>query len=310
MNNPERDELLSAYLDGHATPDEVQRVESDPELQARATAMAAAVTAVATPVETHSPAAVDAAIATALSESATAGNVSAIATRKPRTNHRTFAVAAAAAVIAIGFLAGAVLLTANDDSVDSSEVASSDPAADQDASSDNTADEAGQLTTRSQVELDSGGAESADAAAPAPQMAEAPEAEAAEEQAPEEPAPADEAPIESEAAADDAVADEEQATAADSQAGAAATFDMGAYGDIDDLLAQLDSGGTELQLTAEALPCGLAVPEPAPSRDPLGALATVGDTSVVVTGWLTPDGFDVDRIVDTATCDDVPLADR
>ena len=142
--------------------------------------------------------------------------------------------------------------------------------------------------------------------APAPEApAEAPAEEAAEEQAPD-----DAAPSESEAAADDAAADEEQATAAGSQDGAAATLDLGDYEDIDDLLAHLDSGAAELALSAEALPCGLAVPAAAPSRAPLGALATVGDTSMVVTGWLTPDGFDVDRIVDTATCDDVPLADR
>ena len=71
------------------------------------------------------------------------------------------------AVIAIGFLAGAVLLTANDDGVESTEVAVSDPGADQDASSDNGADESGPLTASSQDELDSGASESAAAAAPA-----------------------------------------------------------------------------------------------------------------------------------------------
>jgi hypothetical protein len=43
------DEVVSAYLDGEATPEEVERVESDPRLRARLEVLRAAATAVAAP---------------------------------------------------------------------------------------------------------------------------------------------------------------------------------------------------------------------------------------------------------------------
>lgn len=48
--SPQDDELISAVLDGEATPEEVSRVESDPHLQDRLAAMRAAAEAVAQPV--------------------------------------------------------------------------------------------------------------------------------------------------------------------------------------------------------------------------------------------------------------------
>ncbi|MGH9118827.1 MAG: zf-HC2 domain-containing protein, partial [Acidimicrobiales bacterium] len=43
------DELVSAYLDGEATPEESARVDADPELQARVAGLRAVAAAVAGP---------------------------------------------------------------------------------------------------------------------------------------------------------------------------------------------------------------------------------------------------------------------
>jgi hypothetical protein len=59
------DELASAYLDGEATPDEVARVESDPELLARVASLRAVGEAVGEPIAPP-PEAADAAVARAL----------------------------------------------------------------------------------------------------------------------------------------------------------------------------------------------------------------------------------------------------
>jgi hypothetical protein len=59
------DELASAYLDGEATPDEVARVDSDPELLARVAALRAVGEAVGEPT-VPPPGAADAAVARAL----------------------------------------------------------------------------------------------------------------------------------------------------------------------------------------------------------------------------------------------------
>ena len=49
--SPSDDELVSSYLDGEATPEEVARVEADPGLLARAEEMGAAIELAATPVQ-------------------------------------------------------------------------------------------------------------------------------------------------------------------------------------------------------------------------------------------------------------------
>ena len=50
-----QDELISAYLDGEADPDEAARIEGDPQSRARAAELAAVVQAVADPIEGLTP---------------------------------------------------------------------------------------------------------------------------------------------------------------------------------------------------------------------------------------------------------------
>jgi hypothetical protein len=68
QSSVDRDELVSAFLDGEATPAEVARVEADPVLQARLAALRRAAEAMAQPVRPAPAEAKEAAVARALAE--------------------------------------------------------------------------------------------------------------------------------------------------------------------------------------------------------------------------------------------------
>jgi len=127
------DELVSAYLDGEATPDEVARVESDPVLLARVEAIRAAIGLTAQPVPPAPSVAREAAISAALAAAddvlprlGTAGPgppppvaappppapVIDLAARRRRANR---AWLAAAAVAAVALVAVPLVLRSDDD---------------------------------------------------------------------------------------------------------------------------------------------------------------------------------------------------
>jgi len=70
----ELDELAAAYLDGEATPAEIERVESDPEIQARVEEFRELTEAIAAPVTPPSATERDAAVAEALAAFTTAAD--------------------------------------------------------------------------------------------------------------------------------------------------------------------------------------------------------------------------------------------
>ncbi len=101
---PTDDELVSSYLDGEATFDEVARVESDPPLRARAAEMQAARDLVATPVRSLQGSDLERVIGAALEASATSDDVIDLrleAVRRQRFRQRLVAVAAAVVVLVV-----------------------------------------------------------------------------------------------------------------------------------------------------------------------------------------------------------------
>ncbi|MEO0494992.1 MAG: hypothetical protein AAF081_16420 [Actinomycetota bacterium] len=101
------DELVSRYLDAEATADEIARVESDPDLLARADAMRAAIEAVAAPVPIPT-ADLDRIRAAAIGTSTTSTEVSDLAVARARRlerRNRFVAIAAAFVVLAVAFTA-------------------------------------------------------------------------------------------------------------------------------------------------------------------------------------------------------------
>lgn len=115
---PTDDEVVSAVLDGEATPEEVARVEADPVLRARLAAFRSAAAAVGAPVTPADPAARDAAVAAALAAAdeladreASGGAVDELAARRTsRPPGRTGTWLAAAAVLAVLVGLGALLV--------------------------------------------------------------------------------------------------------------------------------------------------------------------------------------------------------
>lgn len=109
---PPDDEVVSAHLDGEATPDEVARVAAEPELAARAAVLERAIAAVATPVEPAPGDARERAIAAALDawvapgSAAPAGAAPApvidLAARRARRQRVLLSAAAAVVVVLIG----------------------------------------------------------------------------------------------------------------------------------------------------------------------------------------------------------------
>lgn len=114
------DELVSAYLDGEATPQEMERVESDPALLARVERFRHITELVGAAVGVD-PNHRDTSVATALAEATTPDNLTSIAPRRSRWYERPpMLIGSAAAVVAVLFLlATAVLLSggADDDEV-------------------------------------------------------------------------------------------------------------------------------------------------------------------------------------------------
>lgn len=138
-NRDALDELVSRYLDAEATADEVARVESDPELLARADAMQASIEAVAAPIEIPTLD-LDRIRAAAIAESTTTAvvtDVMAARRRKLERRNRIMAVAAACVVLAVSVVAVQNLGGSDDD--DSFDAATEST----DAASDDSGDDAG-----------------------------------------------------------------------------------------------------------------------------------------------------------------------
>ena len=136
-NTDALDELVSRYLDAEVTADEAARVESDPELLARADAMRSAIEAIAAPVDIPMID-LDQRRTIALDASSTSTGVTdlsaARALRIERRN-RFVAVAAAVMLLAVAFM---VIQRAdlNDDDQDDVATESTDSAGDNDAAAD------------------------------------------------------------------------------------------------------------------------------------------------------------------------------
>jgi len=97
------DELVSAVLDGEATPAERARVAADPVLSARLAEFAAVADAVRAPVAPSAPAARDTAIAAAVAEARRPDPV--VVPLRPRRSTGSF-LAVAAAILAVLLVAG------------------------------------------------------------------------------------------------------------------------------------------------------------------------------------------------------------
>ncbi len=110
-----RDDLVSAYLDGEATPDERAFVEADPDLIERATLLRAVSDLVAAPVDIDRVLR-NAHIEAAVAASTTAQNVIAIETRRAR--WRDARVLSAAAVVLAALVAVPIALGSRDRSDD------------------------------------------------------------------------------------------------------------------------------------------------------------------------------------------------
>jgi hypothetical protein len=106
------DELVSAYLDGEATPEEVARVDADPALSARVAELGAVARAVAAPVPPPPASVRDAAIARAL---AAATTVDLGAERRRRSRTGLWVASVAAAVLAVLIAVPLVARIAGDD---------------------------------------------------------------------------------------------------------------------------------------------------------------------------------------------------
>jgi hypothetical protein len=121
--DPTLDEIVSAYVDGVATPDERARVESDPALVERAATFRRVHDALATPPEPASAEARNALIARALAGTAVSGAT--VHTLRSRRSATLGPLVAAAAVIAMFFGLGTWLVASqdNDDSGDSASTA-------------------------------------------------------------------------------------------------------------------------------------------------------------------------------------------
>lgn len=319
MNSPDLDEILSAYIDGLASGDETARIESDPVLLARADELRATARAVAQPVTPPEPAAVDAAIAKALGQSATAVNVTSLATHRQPRQRRVLVVAAAAAVVAFGFLAGAVLLAANDgddtedlaaeldqgdgsQGTDDSAAASSAEIPGEESASQESA------TTADGADGDASRTESAETLDEAPQS---PPAEAADDALAENDAALDSADETADSATEQPAAEEsadlatEEAEEGVAPGGAAEPPEL--YVDITALLAALDDGSLEPEVAAPPLPCGLQIPQARSGSTYVVVEAALPAGPVVVTGWESPEGFEADGITLLNGCRELPL---
>ena len=136
-NTDALDELVSRYLDAEVTADEAARVESDPELLARADAMRSAIEAVAAPVDIPMID-LDQRRTIALDASSTSTGItdlSAARARRIERRNRFVAVAAAGVLLAVTFTA-IQRADLDDDDQDNVATESTDSAGDSDAAAD------------------------------------------------------------------------------------------------------------------------------------------------------------------------------
>lgn len=113
------DDLISAYLDGEASPDEAARIERDPQAQARVAELAAVQAAVADPVPPLADAERNRLRADAVAAAAPAAAVRPIPAARQRRPRAFIPVAAAAGIAAVVLGAMAVLRSTDDGSEDS-----------------------------------------------------------------------------------------------------------------------------------------------------------------------------------------------
>ena len=119
-NTDALDELVSRYLDAEVTAEEAARVESDPELLARADAMRAAIEAIATPVDIPTVD-LDRRRTLALDAHPTSAQITDLSTARARTverRNRFVAVAAGVVLLAVAFTAIQRLDLNDDDQAD------------------------------------------------------------------------------------------------------------------------------------------------------------------------------------------------
>jgi hypothetical protein len=175
-NTDALDELVSRYLDAEATADETARVESDPELLARADAMRSAIEAVAAPVDIPMID-LDQRRTIALDASSTSTGITDLsAARAHRIERRNRFVAVAAAVVLLAVAFTAIQRADLDDDQDNVATESTESAGDSDATADEALEmfaddrapeEAADMAESAAVETDDwAGADFGDEAAP------------------------------------------------------------------------------------------------------------------------------------------------
>ena len=235
------DELISAYLDGEADPDEAARIERDPQARARAAELAAAQAAVAEPVPPLPDAKRARLRAVAVAAAPPAAPARPISAASPRRSRAFIPLAAAAGIAAVVLGAMAVLRSADDDRGDSADwSAASAPAtvqSESDASADDMAPADMAVTAEAEVAAEP---ESGDLAFD-DDMAEAAEADdtgaPAVEDSAEEAMTADEAAAEMPAAT---TAEPTPATeSADTGQGEPGPTDLGSFAGLEQLIDRL-----------------------------------------------------------------------
>ena len=135
-----QDELISAYLDGEADPDEAARIEGDPQSRARAAELAAVVQAVADPIEGLTPGERDRLRARALAAAPSPAPVRDIS-EAARRRWRLVLIPAAAAAGIFAVALGVISLRGGIDD-DASDMAASAPATTAASSSEMAAESA------------------------------------------------------------------------------------------------------------------------------------------------------------------------
>jgi len=156
-----QDELISAYLDGEADPDEAARIEGDPQSRARAAELAAVVQAVADPVQGLTPGERDRLRARALAASPSPAPVRDIS-EAARRRWRLVLIPAAAAAGIFAVALGVISLRGGIDD-DASDMAASAPATTAASSSEMAADAA----SGGEMAVESAAADMSDMAEPA-----------------------------------------------------------------------------------------------------------------------------------------------
>ena len=229
------DELLTRYLDGEATDDEVARVEADPALLARARQLRAVVDLVASPI-TIPTADLDRIRAAALAQSATSSAVSDLDSRraqKLQNRNRILAAAAVFVFLAVGF--AAIQSGVGDDSDDTTADAGFDAVADDSAGDDGADAAEAELALLGDADASDSGDDSAD------------DSDAADEMADDEGDDMAASMEEAESAADDAAAEPRETLDV-------LPDDLGAVGDLTELADRLSALKAEADAEARFAP--------------------------------------------------------